>query len=106
MTSLPRMQGGVTSLSQGVQECPAFNLKTPGDLELRCLPSTESAGLGGVSGGGREAAATPVSGGGLLHQAQSGLTHSLPPESPRLTGWGFRSASRAVTISVNETLPP
>ena len=65
MTSLPRMQGGVTSLSQGVQECLAFNLKTPGNLELRCLPSTESAGLGGLAGGGREAAATPVSGGGL-----------------------------------------
>ena len=82
MTSLPRMQGGVTSLSQGVQECLAFNLKTPGNLELRGLPSTESAGLGGLAGGGREAAATPVSGGGLLHRAQSRLTHSLPQRVP------------------------
>ena len=47
MTSLPRMQGGVTSLSQGVQECLAFNLKTPGNLELNVSPARSPLGWGG-----------------------------------------------------------
>lgn len=88
MTSVPRVHGGVTSLSQGVQECPAFNPKTPGDLELRCLPSTESAGWRGLEEGMRQLRLLFLEAGAASLSSVGADTPS-PPKESQADGVGF-----------------